>query len=242
MTSNGSPTVVLVHGAFADGSGFRDIILELRAAGITSIAPANPLRGLAFDAEYVKSVVAAIARPVVLVGHSYGGAVITQAAAGLDNVVALVYLAAFGLDEGESALAVQRKFDPPHLDTTMRRSTYPAGAGAADGPELTIDRERFRETFCPDVPVDDAVVLAATQRPLANAAYSEKCTAAAWKSRPSWYLISENDNSIRAEVQQFMAKRMGATTETLNGSHAAYISLPVAAAAFILQAVRQVSA
>jgi pimeloyl-ACP methyl ester carboxylesterase len=242
MTRNNTPTVVLVHGAFADASGFGDIILELRSAGITSIAPANPLRGLAFDAEYVKSVVAAIDGPVMLVGHSYGGAVITQAAVGLDNVVALVYLAAFALDEGESALSLQRQFEPPHLDTTMQFSTYAAGAGAADGPEVIIDRERFRETFCPDVPVDVAAVLAATQRPFAAAAYSENCTAAAWKSRPSWYLISEHDNSIRPTLQEFMAKRMGATTETLNGSHAAYISLPVATAQFILRAVKQVIA
>jgi pimeloyl-ACP methyl ester carboxylesterase len=242
MSTTGTPTVVLVHGAFADGSGFRGIILELRSAGITGIAPANPLRGLAFDAEYVKSVVEAIDGPVVLVGHSYGGAVITQAAVGLDNVVALVYLAAFALDEGESALSLQRRFEPPHLDATMQASTYAAGAGAADGPDLIIDRDRFRETFCPDVPVDEAAVMAATQRPLAAAAYSEKCTAAAWKSRPSWYLISDDDNSIRPSVQRFMAKRIGATTETLVGSHGAYISRPVATADFILRAVTQVTA
>jgi pimeloyl-ACP methyl ester carboxylesterase len=242
MTSSRTPTVVLVHGAFADGSGFRDIILELRAAGVTSIAAANPLRGLAFDAEYVKSVVAAIDGPVVLVGHSYGGAVITQAAVGVDNVVALVYLAAFAPDEGESALSLQRRFEPPHLDTTMQSSTYAAGAGAVDGPELIIDRERFRETFCPDVPVDEATVLAAVQRPFAAAAYSEKCTAAAWKSRPTWYLISADDNSIRPSLQQFMANRMRATTESLGGSHATYISLPVATAGFILQAVKKMSA
>ena len=241
MTNSGSPTVVLVHGAFADGSGFGGIILELRSAGITSIAPANPLRGLGFDAAYVKSVVAAIDGPVVLVGHSYGGAVITQAAAGLDNVVAMVYLAAFALDEGESALSLQQQFEPPPLDTTMQSSTYSAGAGAAEGPELIIDRERFRETFCSDVPVDVAAVLAAVQRPFAAAAYSERCTAAGWKSRPTWYLISEHDNSIRPTVQQSMAKRIGAHTETLNGSHAAYIALPVATADFILRAVRQVS-
>jgi pimeloyl-ACP methyl ester carboxylesterase len=238
MTSS-TPTVVLVHGAFADASGYAGIILELKAAGLAVVAPPNPLRGLASDADAVRAFVDAIEGPVVLVGHSYGGAVITQAAVGLDNVKALVYLAAFALDEGESAGSVQAPFAEPLLASTARPSSYPA-AGAAGGPDLFIGLERFRETFCADVPVDTATVLAATQRPVAAATLGELCTGAAWKTTPSWYLVSAHDNAINPDAERFMAERMGATVETIDGSHAAFIAQPVAAAAFILKAVAHV--
>lgn len=236
MTSS-APTVVLVHGAFADASGYAGVILELAAAGIAVVAPPNPLRGLAFDADTVRSFVAAVDGPVVLVGHSYGGAVITQAAVGLANVTALVYLAAFALDEGESAGGVQAPFAEPLLASTARPSTYPAGGGAAEGPDLFIGAEGFRETFCADVPVSVATVMAATQRPVAAATLGEACTGAAWRTTPSWYLVSARDHAINPDAQRFMAERMGATTETIDGSHTAFIAQPVAAAAFILKAV-----
>lgn len=237
--STTAPTVVLVHGAFADASGYAGIILELQTAGITSVAPPNPLRGLAFDADSVRAFVGAVDGPVVLVGHSYGGAVITQAAVGLDNVKALVYLAAFALDEGESAGSVQTPFAEPLLASTARPTDYPA-AGAAGGPDLFIGAEGFRETFCADVPVDVATVLAATQRPVAAATLGEPCTGAAWKTIPSWYLVSAGDNAINPDTERFMADRIGATTETIDGSHTAFIAQPVAAAAFILKAVAHV--
>src|SRR5882762_11635608 len=142
-----NPTVVLVHGAFADASGFAGVIREL--AGHTVIAPPNPLRGLASDAAGLAAVVGAIDGPVVLVGHSYGGAVITQASAGLGNVTGLVYLAAFGLEVGESCASVQQPFPPPLLAKTA----YPTGYDATDaphGPDLYVTKERFRETFCAD--------------------------------------------------------------------------------------------
>jgi pimeloyl-ACP methyl ester carboxylesterase len=240
--SNTAPTVVLVHGAFADASGYAGIILELKTAGITSVAPPNPLRGLAFDADSVRAFVGSIAGPVVLVGHSYGGAVITQAAVGLDNVKALVYLAAFALDEGESAVSVQAPFAEPLLAKTARPSGYPAGAGAAEGPDLFIDTEGFRETFCADVPVDVATVMAATQRPVAAATLGEPCTGAAWKTTPSWYLVAAHDNAINPDTERFMAQRIGATTETIDGSHTAFIAQPVATTAFILKAVAHVQA
>jgi len=238
--TNAAPTVVLVHGAFADASGYAGVILELHAAGITSVAPPNPLRGLAFDADAVRAYVEAVDGPVVLVGHSYGGAVITQAAVGLDNVKALVYLAAFALEEGESAGSVQAPFAEPLLASTARPSSYPAGAGAADGPDLFISADGFRETFCADVPVDAATVLAATQRPVAAATLGEACTGAAWKTVPSWYLVSAHDNAINPDTERFMAERIGATTETINGSHTAFIAQPVAAATFIRKAVDHV--
>jgi pimeloyl-ACP methyl ester carboxylesterase len=229
-------TVVLVHGAFADASGFGGVVRELQAAGHTVLAPPNPLRSLAFDAAAISAFVSAIDAPVVLVGHSYGGAVITQASAGLDNVAALVYLAAFGLDEGESCAGVQQPFPPPLLSSTSYPTTYDA-PGAPQGPDLYIAKERFRETFCADVPVDVAEVMFATQRPLSLAALTENATAAGWKSKPSWYLVSEHDNAIPPDCERFMAERMGATTKSIAGSHTAFIAQPVCVAGFIADAL-----
>jgi pimeloyl-ACP methyl ester carboxylesterase len=230
------PTVVLVHGAFADASGFAGVIRELENAGHPVVAPPNPLRSLAFDAAAIAAAVSAIDGPVVLVGHSYGGAVITQASAGLDNVTALVYLAAFGLDVGESCASVQEPFPPSLLATTAAPTPYDA-PGASGGPDLYIKKDQFRETFCADVPVDVADVMFATQRPLSVAALTEKATAAGWKAKPSWFLVSEHDNAIPPDAERFMAERMSAKTETINGSHTAFIASPVAAAAFIRQAL-----
>jgi pimeloyl-ACP methyl ester carboxylesterase len=229
------PTVVLVHGAFADASGFAGIIRELHSAGLTAVAPPNPLRGVAFDAATVGAVVSAIDGPVVLVGHSYGGAVISQASAGLENVTALVYLAAFGLDVGESCASVQQPFPPPMLASTNAPTPYPA-VGAAQGPDLYISKEGFRETFCADVPVDVADVMFATQRPLALAALTENATEAGWKTKPSRFLVSEHDNAISPDAERFMANRMGAITESIDGSHKAFIADPVRVAAFIKKA------
>jgi pimeloyl-ACP methyl ester carboxylesterase len=165
MTDSRQPTVVLVHGAFADASGYGGIIRELTRQGYEAIAPPNPLRSLSGDAATLSAVVDAIDGPVVLVGHSYGGAVISQASAGLANVTGLVYLAAFGLEAGESCASVQEPFPPPLLATTARPTPYDA-PGAAGGPDLYISKDRFRETFCADVPVDQTDVMYATQRPL----------------------------------------------------------------------------
>src|ERR1700756_3745707 len=153
VTTSTTPTIVLVHGAFADASGLGGLIRQLQSARHTVIAAPNPLRSLACDAAAISAMVSAIDAPVVLVGHSYGGAVITQASAKLDNVTALVFLAAFGLDQGESCASVQQPFPPSMLATTAAPTPYPA-VGAAGGPDLYIGRERFRETFCADVPVD----------------------------------------------------------------------------------------
>jgi len=236
MTGSQTPTLVLVHGAFADASGFAGVIRELTGSGLTVIAPPNPLRGLASDAAALTAVVGAIDGPVVLVGHSYGGAVIGQASAELDNVTGLVYLAAFGLDIGESCASVQGPYPPSLLATTSYPTSYDA-PGAVQGPDLYINREQFRETFCADVPVDVAEVMYATQRPLSLAALTENATEAGWKTTPSWYLVSDQDNAIPPDAERFMAKRMGATTETIAGSHTAFIARPVAVAAFIRRAL-----
>src|SRR5271170_1583448 len=235
MTASPAATVVLVHGAFADASGFGGVIRELQAAGHSVVAPPNPLRSLAFDAAAIAAYVGAIDGPVVLVGHSYGGAVITQASADLENVAGLVYLAAFGVDVGESCASVQQPFPPSLLASTSYPTSYDA-PGAPQGQDLYINQEQFRETFCADVPVDLAQVMFATQRPLSLAALTENATAAGWKTKPSWYLVSEHDNAISPDAERFMAERMGATTKSLAGSHTVFIAQPVAVAEFITEA------
>jgi pimeloyl-ACP methyl ester carboxylesterase len=238
MTTSRASTVVLVHGAFADASGFRGVIRELQTAGQSVVALPNPLRSLAFDAAAIAAYVGAIDGPVVLVGHSYGGAVITQASAELDNVVGLVYLAAFGLDVGESCASVQQPFPPSLLASSSYPTAFDA-PGARQGPDLYIGKERFRETFCADAPVDTAEVMFATQRPLSLAALTENATAAGWKTKPSWYLVSENDRAICPDAERFMAERMGATTKSVAGSHTVFVAQPVAVAEFIAEALAQ---
>jgi hypothetical protein len=228
-------TIVLVHGAFCDASGFGGVIRELEREGLDVVAIPNPLRGLASDAESIATRVKAIDGPVVLVGHSYAGAPVGQAAAELSNVRALVFLAAIGLDVGESVAGVQEPFPAPMAVSTSYLTDYDA-PGAAGGPELYIQRDKFHETFCADAPTDVAEVMAVTQRPLAGAALREQATAAGWKTIPSWYLISEQDNGISPVAQRFMADRMNATTESISGSHAAFIAQPRKVAHFIQKA------
>jgi pimeloyl-ACP methyl ester carboxylesterase len=236
MPDSATATVVLVHGAFADASGFGGVIRELSSAGHEVVAPPNPLRSVAFDASALSAVVKAIEGPVLLVGHSYGGAVITQAGADLDNVAGLVYVAAFGIDVGESCASVQGPYPPSMLASTSYPTPYDA-AGAPSGPDLYIRKDQFRETFCADVPVDVAEVMYATQRPLSLAALTENATKAAWKTKPSWYLVSQHDNAIPPDAERFMAKRMGAVTEEIDGSHTAFIAQPVRVAGFIRKAL-----
>jgi len=159
-----------------------------------------------------------------------------QAAAELDNVTALVFLAGIGLDVGESVAGVQQPFPQPMVVSTSYLTDYDA-PGAAGGPELYIESDKYHETFCADAPTDVAEVMAVTQRPVAGAALQEQATAAGWKTIPSWYLISENDNGVSPEAEKFMADRMKATTETINGSHAAFVAQPRKVAQFIEKAV-----
>ena len=231
-----SPTVVLVHGAFADASGYAPVIRRLQHEGVGVRAPMNPLRGLASDAEALARYTTAIDGPIVLVGHSYGGAVITQAAPTVKDVRALVYLAAFALDEGESCASVQGPFPLSLLASTAVVSPYEA-PGAAGGPDLFIKIADFHRTFCADVPEDVAAVMAVSQRPLSAAALNEPATVAGWKALPSWYLVSNQDNAIPPDAERFMARRANATTESVDGSHAAFIAHPDVAAAVILKAV-----
>jgi pimeloyl-ACP methyl ester carboxylesterase len=235
-----TPTVLLVHGAFADAGSWSGVIAELQGHGIPVIAPPNPLRGLAADAAYVASVAAQIDGPVVLVGHSYGGALITVAGT-TENVVGLVYVAAYVLEEGESLGELQGRFPLSSLVSNLKEWTYPV-PGGEPAVEVTIAEDAFPPVFAADVPAEVTKVLAAAQRPLAAAAFEETAAAAAWKTKPSWALVAGADEAINPEVQRFGAKRADSTILELDGaSHAVAVSRPKEVADLIRDAVRATS-
>jgi pimeloyl-ACP methyl ester carboxylesterase len=227
---NGStPTVVLVHGAFADGSMWSGVISELQAAGLGVIAPANPLRDLSSDAGYLASVAGEIDGPVICAGHSYGGAVITAAGCMAGNIVGLVYVTAFALDEGESALDICGRFPASELISALRPAAFP-DANGEPAVELYIDREAFPRVFAADLPDRTAAAAAAAQRPITAAAFSAKSPAAAWKTMPTWYLVATADRLIPPEAQHFMAQRAEAHISEFRASHALPLTRPVAVA------------
>ncbi|WP_020125776.1 alpha/beta fold hydrolase [Streptomyces sp. 303MFCol5.2] len=235
-----TPTVVLVHGAFADAAGWSGVIAELQGHGIPVVAPPNPLRGLASDAAYVASFAAQIDGPVILVGHSYGGALITVAGT-TENVVGLVYVAAYALAEGESLGELQGRFPLSTLVSNLKQWTYPV-PGGEPAVEVTIAEDAFPSVFAADLPAGVTKILAASQRPLAAAAFEETAAAAAWQTKPSWALIAGADEAINPEVERFGAQRAGATIVEIDGaSHAVAVSQPKAVAELILEAVRATS-
>ena len=202
MTSSApdTPTIVLVHGGFADASFWSPVVRRLQASNVPVLAPPNPLRGLATDAEYIASFVRQIDGPVVLVGHSYGGAVISVAGAAAGNVIGLVYVAAFILDEGESFGEVFAGFPPTPLVEAVRPSTYPLPDGGTAA-ELTIAPELYRSAFAADLPAETTEVLAVMQRPFA-AIFDERAQAAAWKTLPSWAVVATADNAIPPDAER----------------------------------------
>jgi pimeloyl-ACP methyl ester carboxylesterase len=197
----------------------------------------NPLRGLASDAEAIRRYTTAIEGPIVLVGHSYGGAVISQAAPNVKDVRALVFLSAFA--PGESCVSVMEPFPPSLLATTNVPTPYDA-PGAAGGPDLFIKIEQFHEAFCADLSEDLAGPMAVSRRPLAAAAFTEPASAVGWRDLPSWFLVSERDNAIPPDCERFMAQRMNAVTESVDGSHVAFIAQPEVASGLILKALASV--
>jgi pimeloyl-ACP methyl ester carboxylesterase len=237
----GRPTVVLVHGAFADGSSWNGVIERLQAKGISATAPANPLRGLSADSAYIEGVLGQLHGPVVLVGHSYAGAVISNAAKKASNVVGLVFVAAFVPDEGELLGQVTPTSKDSILMPALVPHEYPTGR-AAPAVEFVVDPAKFRDAFAGDLPPQAAAVMAATQRPVADAAFSDPATAPAWKDRPSWAVVATGDRAAGADLTRSMAQRAGATITEVVGSHVVMVSQPDAVTEVIVQAVEATSA
>ncbi|GAA4714712.1 alpha/beta hydrolase [Nocardioides conyzicola] len=230
-----SPTVVLVHGAFADASSFGALVPELLADGLAVRVPAVPNRSLSGDAEYIASVVSQIDGPVLLVGHSYGGAVITVAGA-TDNVVGLVYLAGYALDEGESLGELQGRFPDSPLAEALVYTPFPQ-PGSEPGTDVSVDIEKFPAIFAADVDPDLARVLAVSQRPLAGAAFGEAASVAAWKTKPAWGVVSSSDRTINPDVERFGYERAGMTTVEIDSSHLVMLAHPQEVADVIRTAI-----
>ena len=233
------PTVVLVHGAFADSSSWNGVIKKLKEDGYPVVAVANPLRSLSGDAAYVKDLLAGIDGPVVLVGHSYGGAVISNAAHGSDNVKALVYAAAFLPDKGENANELASKFEGSTLGQALRPVPITRPDGSQDV-DLYIDQTVFHHQFAADVPAGIAETMAVTQRPATGTALNEGASEPAWRTIPSWSLVATDDLNIPRELQIYMAERARAHVEEVRSSHAVTVSRPDAVTRVIEQAAESV--
>ena len=237
--SETAPTVVLVHGAFADASSWNGVIERLQAQGIRVTAPANPLRGIASDTAYISAVLEQIEGPVVAVGHSYGGAVITNAATDAKNVVGLVYVAAFAPEEGETLGAVEAGSKDSVLNSALVPRQYPIAKGGS-ATEFYIDPAKARDAFASDLSDQEAALIAATQRPVSELAFSEPSGPPAWKDRPSWAVVATGDRAAGTDVTRSMAERAGATITEVEGSHVIMISQPQAVADVILETVASV--
>jgi len=232
----GAPTVVLVHGAFADSSSWNGVIERLLAEGVKVTAPANPLRGISIDSAYLASVIEQTEGPVVAVGHSYGGAVISNAAHGADNVVALVFVAAFAPANGEVLGEVTTRSKDSILMPALVPSRRPSPTGG-ESVEFAIDPAQFHAAFAADLPVDEAAVMAATQRPVADAGFSEPNGEPAWKDLPSWAVVATGDKAAGADLVRSMAERAGARITEVQASHVVMISQPQAVTDVILDAI-----
>jgi pimeloyl-ACP methyl ester carboxylesterase len=219
----GKPTVVLVHGAWADPSGWNGVAERLRNEGYPVVTTTNPMRSLSGDAEYVAGVLAGIDGPIILVGHSYGGAIITNTAAGNPNVKALVYIAAFAPDQGESALGLILSVPGSGVPLALIVKPY---INDGIGIDTYLNPLLFHQVFCADVSTETAAAMAAAQRPTTLAAGLEPTAKVAWKTIPSWYLVAQNDKTIPPEAQRSMARRAGAHTVEIPSAHAAMVSNP----------------
>jgi pimeloyl-ACP methyl ester carboxylesterase len=222
---NPRPTVVLVHGAFADASSWSPVIARLQDDGFPVVAPANPLRGIASDASYLSSFLNTIDGPIVLVGHSYGGAVITNAAAGHSNVKALVYVAAFIPDVGQTLADLSSPAGGSDLQPTLILRPCPPQFCAL-GAEGYIDPAKFRAVFAADLPRDKAATMAVAQRPASLSTLVEPTTAAAWKSLPSWAVVATRDHAIGTANVRAMAQHAGASITEVAASHVVMLSQP----------------
>jgi pimeloyl-ACP methyl ester carboxylesterase len=234
-----APTIVLVHGAFADGSSWNGVVEQLQHRGFTVVAPANPLRGVGVDSEYLASVVRQIDGPVLLVGHSYGGAVISNA--DVPNAVGLVFVAAFAPDADEVLGEVAVSSQDSILMSALVQRSFPAGSDTS-GVELFVDPAKFRETFAADLTTEQAAVMAATQRPIAARAFDDVSGTPAWRRLPSWAVVATGDKAAGADLVRRLAERADADTIELEGSHVIMVSQPRAVAEHIAKAAEAVAA
>jgi len=240
-TTNTDPaTVVLVHGAFADASSWNGVIAQLQTKGVPVTAPANPLRGIAADSAYIAAVLEQMEGPVVAVGHSYGGAVITNAATDAKHVVGLVYVAAFAPEEGETLGAAEASSQDSVLNSALVPRQYPTANGGS-ATEFYIDPAKARDAFAADLSDQQAALIAATQRPVSELAFSEPSGSPAWKDRPSWAVVATGDRAAGTDVTRSMAERAGATITEVDGSHVIMVSQPQAVTDVILEAVAAVA-
>ncbi|UQW99356.1 alpha/beta hydrolase [Streptomyces sp. RerS4] len=234
-----APSVVLVHGGFADTSSWIGVVAELQRHRIPVLAAATPLRGLAHDTAYLSAFLDRIDGPVVLVGHAYGGAVISAAGA-TARIVGLVYVSSYLPDAGESYADLQDRIGPAPVRDCLQRSP----CARADGPsaELTIRADAYPEVFAADVPPDLAEVMAVIQRPVAETTFTDTASVAAWRGKPTWVLIAGADRALSPEIQRFTAHRAGATVrEAATASHAVTLSQPGLVADLIIEAVHALS-
>ncbi|WP_036506725.1 alpha/beta fold hydrolase [Nocardioides sp. URHA0020] len=229
------PTIVLVHGAFADSSGWNDVIARLTKQGFPVLAFSNPLRGPVSDGEYLRQFLSTIPGNIVLVGHSYGGAVITNAAAGNPNVKALVYVAAYAPEEGES-VAAANELGGGHTDVTKHLVIRPFPGAAEGDADAFIDPKWFHQLFAQDLKRSVTAPMAVSQRPGALAALGLPSGPAAWKTIKSWFLVAKQDRIIPPQAERAMAKRAGAKTVVINSSHVAMMSHPKVVTNLIRQA------
>jgi pimeloyl-ACP methyl ester carboxylesterase len=233
------PTIVLVHGAFAESSSWNGVVKRLLAEGYPVIAVAVPLRGLQSDADYVATVFRNVHGPIVAVGHSYGGSVITVAATGNSEVKALVFVAGVAPDQGESVVSLTSRFPGGTLGPTLAPPVLlPDG-----GKDLYIQQDKFPAQFAADVPKAEAKIMAATQRPITDAALNELSGSPAWKTIPSWFVFGSLDKNIPEAAHKFMAQRANAkmVVEVKGASHVVMISHPDEVAAIIRKAAESVT-
>jgi pimeloyl-ACP methyl ester carboxylesterase len=234
MSDDMSPTIVLVHGAFADGSSWTSVIERLQAKGMNVVAPANPLRGVTFDSAYLGGILEELTGPVLLVGHSYGGAVIANASAHADNVAGLVFVAAFAPAEGEVLGQVTATSKDAILGPALVQHSNHGE------PELSVDPGKFHAVFCADLPAEQAAVLGATQRPIGAAAFSDVSGPVGWKHLPSWAVIGTADKAAGTDLTRSMAERAGAKITEVDSSHVIMISQPETVTDVIVQAAAAV--
>ncbi|NBM21119.1 alpha/beta fold hydrolase [Streptomyces sp. GC420] len=228
------PTVVMVHGAFADALSWASVVERLQSDGFPVVSASNPLRGLANDSAYIASLLETIKGPIVMVGHSYGGAVISHAAAGNSRVKSLVYISALMPEKGEILGRIAEKFVGGRLNDALRNMPFQDADGR--GTDLYVDPEKFAGVLAGDLPAAAAAAMAAAQRPIVASAFSERATKAAWKKIPSWALVAKNDKALAPDYERFAAKRARSHTVEIPSSHMAMLSHPDAVAQLIRDA------